>query len=322
MLAPGRRGGHGQSCEKHVYSTTVSDFAALVSLANGLHLRWIAAGDDRYPASRRDVRRTTPFFHVIIITGGRLRLRLHDAKAGWIAAGRGVIIPPNCVHDLDTDVDTALCWADFHLSFFGILPISERLTVPLHLPAPGLAGLRESIRRMAALRARSPADGAAALRAIHAAQAAFVQSFLAVATWAQPVGDRDAALQRIAPLIQAMSSRLGDAWTRPTCARFARVGPTRLTALFVAATGLPPTRFLARMRLQRAQELLITDDDTLTILAARLGFHDAFHFSKRFKRHVGMAPAHYRRAYRRHLHGADGKSAAGPHQVPPTMATS
>jgi AraC-like DNA-binding protein len=299
----------------------VSDFASLVSLANGLQLRWISAGDDRYPVSRRDVRRTTPFFHVIIIRSGRLRLRLHDARAVWIAAGRGVIIPPDSVHDLDTDVDTALCWADVHLSFFGIVPLTERLTVPLHLPASGIAALRESVRGMAALRARLPADGAAALRAIHAAQAAFVQSFLAVATWAPPAGHRDAALQRLAPLIQTMSSRLGDAWTRPTCARFARVGPTRLTALFLAATGLPPARFLARLRLQRAQELLVTGDETLTTLAARLGFHDAFHFSKRFKQHVGMAPAHYRRAYRRHHHGAGGDDAAGPHHVPPTMAT-
>jgi len=277
----------------------MGDFAALVSLANGLTVRWIAGGEDGYPVARQDVRRTTPFFHLIIVASGRLRVRLADARATWLEAGMGMVIAPHCVHDLDTEVPTTLCWADFQLTFFGIMPLTDLLGLPTRLPQTGLAALQETVRRMAALQASPPQDRALALRAIHAAQAGFLQSILGLATWSHPGGQRDSAVRRLAPLIQAMSSRLGDAWSRATCARVAGVGPTRLTALFINATGLPPARFLSRMRLQRAQELLVTDDDTLSGIASRLGYHDAFHFSKRFKSHVGIAPAHYRRAYRR-----------------------
>ena len=276
----------------------MSDFAALVSLANGLTLRWVSGAETAYPVSRRDVRRTTPFFHLIVVVTGRLRVRLGDARPTWLGAGVGLLIAPHCVHDLDTECPTALCWADFQLSFFGIMPLTDLLDLPTDLPGTGIAEVQEAIRRMAALQAQPPRDRALALCAIHAAQAAFLQSIIGLGTWSHPGGQRDAAVQRLAPLIQAMSSRLGDAWSRAACARLARVGPTRLTALFIAATGLPPARFLSRMRLQAAQELLVTGDDTLSDIAGRLGFHDAFHFSKRFKQQVGVAPAHYRRAYR------------------------
>ena len=187
----------------------------------------------------------------------------------------------------------------FQLTFFGIMPLTDLLGLPTRLPGSSLDALQDAVRRMADLQARPPQDRALALRAIHAAQTAFIQSILGLASWSHPGGQRDSAVQRLAPLIQALSSRPGAAWSRAACARVAGVGPTRLTALFIRATGLPPARFLSRMRLQRAQELLVTGDDTLSGIADRLGFHDAFHFSKRFKQHVGMAPAHYRRAYRR-----------------------
>jgi AraC-like DNA-binding protein len=65
---------------------------------------------------------------------------------------------------------------------------------------------------------------------------------------------------------------------------------------FRAATGLSPGAWRRRALWQRASELLARGDLTLAELAERLGFYDAFHFSREFKRATGVSPRDWRRA--------------------------
>jgi AraC-like DNA-binding protein len=51
---------------------------------------------------------------------------------------------------------------------------------------------------------------------------------------------------------------------------------------------------LTYMRMQHAKRLLETSDDILEIVAAEVGYSNAFVFSRAFKRWVGCAPAEYR----------------------------
>lgn len=52
------------------------------------------------------------------------------------------------------------------------------------------------------------------------------------------------------------------------------------------------------MKLQLAAEMLISTGLTLAQVAARFGYVDPFHFSRRFKALNGMSPDAYRRHYR------------------------
>ena len=51
----------------------------------------------------------------------------------------------------------------------------------------------------------------------------------------------------------------------------------------------------AELRLQRAMKILSETDKTLVQIAMEVGYHDAFSFSKVFKRTVGVAPREFRR---------------------------
>jgi len=58
--------------------------------------------------------------------------------------------------------------------------------------------------------------------------------------------------------------------------------------------GVAPGKYRQRVRMQRAQCLLITSEVTVKEIAAQMGYSDAFTFSKEFKRYAGMSPLTYR----------------------------
>jgi AraC-like DNA-binding protein len=64
---------------------------------------------------------------------------------------------------------------------------------------------------------------------------------------------------------------------------------------FRAAVGEPPLTYLRTLRLQRAMRLLSESRDGLDVIAERVGYGDAFAFSKAFKKATGVSPGEFRR---------------------------
>jgi AraC family transcriptional regulator len=65
--------------------------------------------------------------------------------------------------------------------------------------------------------------------------------------------------------------------------------------LFKASTGLPPHQYVITRRIERAKQLLRGGDDlSLAQVAARTGFWDQGHFTRHFKRLVGVTPKRFR----------------------------
>jgi AraC family transcriptional regulator len=64
--------------------------------------------------------------------------------------------------------------------------------------------------------------------------------------------------------------------------------------LFRASTGLPPHQYVITRRIERAKQLLRDDELSLAQVAARVGFWDQGHFTRHFKRVVGVTPKRFR----------------------------
>ncbi|MGG1554652.1 AraC family transcriptional regulator [Paenibacillus ferrarius] len=64
---------------------------------------------------------------------------------------------------------------------------------------------------------------------------------------------------------------------------------------FTQKVGISPQQYIQRLRLQRAQQLLLQDPDlTVGEIALSVGYPDLYTFSRAFKRHVGCSPSDYR----------------------------
>ena len=78
----------------------------------------------------------------------------------------------------------------------------------------------------------------------------------------------------------------------------ARISVDHFSAVFRASTGYGPTDYYQRRRVHRACQLLLNPVPSITEIATELGFSDAPHFCRVFKRYRTMTPTDYRRLYR------------------------
>lgn len=102
---------------------------------------------------------------------------------------------------------------------------------------------------------------------------------------------RDPQVRRALTL---MHERSAHPWTLDDLAQHAGLSRTSLAERFREAMGDTPLNHLRLLRMQRAMRLLAETDHKLEVVAAEVGYQDAFSFSKVFKRTVGVSPKAFR----------------------------
>lgn len=73
------------------------------------------------------------------------------------------------------------------------------------------------------------------------------------------------------------------------------VGYERLRKLFAERLGISPGEYRLRRRLDRARSLLARRELSIKEIAARLGYPDAFAFSRQFRQRAGHSPRQFRK---------------------------
>jgi AraC-like DNA-binding protein len=82
--------------------------------------------------------------------------------------------------------------------------------------------------------------------------------------------------------------------TRRQVAKAAGMSEDYLSRVFHRDLGVSPWDYLNRLRIQRAKERLRESDDSIQLVARRVGFHDRAYFSRIFRKLTGVPPQVYR----------------------------
>jgi transcriptional regulator GlxA family with amidase domain len=98
--------------------------------------------------------------------------------------------------------------------------------------------------------------------------------------------------------IQAVHAQPESEWTLESLAEVAGLSRAAFAQRFKRVTGDTPAHYIARIRIQRAMDLLRATDDNLERIAERVGYGDPFVFSKAFKRLQGVSPREFRNVAR------------------------
>ncbi len=85
---------------------------------------------------------------------------------------------------------------------------------------------------------------------------------------------------------------------RHELANNAGVSERHLNRCFLQETGMTPLTYLNRYRIQRARELLEQGQLSITEIMGRVGFSESSHFTRVFRREVGIIPSAYKRGDR------------------------
>lgn len=123
-------------------------------------------------------------------------------------------------------------------------------------------------------------------------QAAAWRLLAAVAAREPPV--EQAIEPRIATVLAWCERHLAEPIGRERMAALAGLSPTRFHAVFKAALGVAPLRWLAGRRLVRAQQLLLSSELPIGVIAERCGFASSYYFSRVFHQACGQTPSGYR----------------------------
>ena len=75
------------------------------------------------------------------------------------------------------------------------------------------------------------------------------------------------------------------------------ISESHLSHVFKKETGLSPIQFMMQRRIGEAQSLLVETSLAIQEIEDKLGFSDSAHFSKMFKKCVGITPKEYRRHF-------------------------
>ena len=75
------------------------------------------------------------------------------------------------------------------------------------------------------------------------------------------------------------------------------ISASHLSHIFKKETGLSPMQYMIQRRIGEAQSLLVETSLPIQEIEDRLGFNDSAHFSKTFKKCVGVTPNEYRKHF-------------------------
>jgi AraC-like DNA-binding protein len=124
----------------------------------------------------------------------------------------------------------------------------------------------------------------------------------------------------IGAALRAIHAEPGHRWTLDELAKIAMMSRSAFAANFRNRVGRPPLDYLIEWRMQLARAALRTED-SLTAIAAAIGYQSESAFSTAFRRVVGMSPREFRVSLRdgldgdRRAHGRVGSQRAGARAV-------
>jgi AraC-like DNA-binding protein len=95
--------------------------------------------------------------------------------------------------------------------------------------------------------------------------------------------------------INAIHADPGQTWTIERLADMANLSRSAFAERFTKRVGQPPATYVSEVRLALAADRLLDTNDSIAVVAARVGYDSEAAFSRAFSKRYGMPPARWRR---------------------------
>ena len=223
---------------------------------------------------------------VFVVDDGAIRYDLETRRRGAVG-GRVSILPPHVVHDGRPAGAAGFRKRVLYLDT-GVL--DERLTGRAvdepDVREPGLLHAVHALHRAL----REPDD---ALEA-EARLASVGERLRAHLGERPPTGPGRAGGALARSLRELLDARLFERTTLADAGAVLGVSPAHLVRSFAGTFGIAPHQYVLSRRIDAARRRLL-GGEPVAMVAAGVGFYDQAHFTRQFKRHVGIPPGRYAR---------------------------
>jgi AraC-like DNA-binding protein/mannose-6-phosphate isomerase-like protein (cupin superfamily) len=226
---------------------------------------------------------------VAVVERGAMRTRV-GRRTVVVPAGSTVVVPPGEVHSGEGTSPDGFSYRAMHVPPAVVAALEgEGCTLEFVPASTADAGFADAFVR---LHAHLSAPGADPLREGQLVEVLRQQARQRKSEGRATSPVRDPRL--IALVRDYLESHHARVVTLAELATLTGRSAFHVSRAFREHVGLPPYAYLAQVRVQRALALLARGYSA-TMVAHETGFVDQSHFSRQFKRSVGMAPGHYAR---------------------------
>ena len=111
----------------------------------------------------------------------------------------------------------------------------------------------------------------------------------------RPVDELSDQAAAMLPVIATMRAESHHPFTLDELADMAFMSRFHFNRVFASVAGIPPGEFMTALRFERAKDLLLTTDLSVTEVCFEVGYGSLGTFSARFAQLVGVSPAEFRR---------------------------
>jgi AraC-like DNA-binding protein len=183
-----------------------------------------------------------------------------------------------------------------HFDVIGVPRIALRGLFGGPLRVPASAALEQQARALAERPALGLPEQFQMKALLYGALAAYLQSLPVEAI--ERYWRLAAAYAPVRAALAEIEACLPEQLTNRRLARLCHMSEDYFIRRFRECVGQSPARYIQEQRVLQAAQLLLFTADSIETIAAASGFANRFYFSRVFARHMGAAPAAYRRAVR------------------------
>jgi AraC-like DNA-binding protein len=247
------------------------------------------------------------FWEVLMFFRGAARYELEDGIQVEVPGNHFLLVPPGFRHRGDNDVRLPCDF--FALGFFGKPPLAECGHSPLSewescwvVEQFGLGEKRvfsmsrslmeqtEQLRRLVLASRAQPLSNSERAMLRHAVAWALVQIAENLGSCSQNTGSA-----RISAAMTFLETHMGRPVGMDAVASAVGIPRKQFYSQFRQETGMTPNDWLQRLRLRRAEELLLSTNLTVESIALELGYPGAAYFCRVFRKYLGSTPGQFRR---------------------------
>lgn len=234
--------------------------------------------------------RTMPVTLCACVVGGRALVELRGAESVWVEDGEAFVVNRDMEHRISVYPSGRYfsCWCHFRLTVFHGVDVLSFYDLPPVFPG---AELERLCRAMAA------PTGDRMLESVIDQKRLGLELAGELLKRSKPREGAAGSLRsisRIAPALELMRENLHRPFSLSESAAALNYSKSRFLAVFQEIMGTSPGRHFNSLRMDKAKGMLLSTDATLSEIAESLGYFDAFHFSKQFKKACGVSPKEYR----------------------------
>jgi AraC family transcriptional regulator len=92
-----------------------------------------------------------------------------------------------------------------------------------------------------------------------------------------------------------MSEHLAEPFSLAALAEIAGMSEFHFNRLFKKSTGMPPSQYQIKLRMETARRLLRETATSIVDIANEVGYSNPSHFAQQFRKETGATPSEYRR---------------------------